>query len=193
MVYRDTWEKNGNEYLSMMYERLVLIHELLANDGNLFIHLNWHNHHYVKVLLDEIFGQQNFHNEIVYCYSGGGIPRKFLPRKHDIILWYSKDPKQYTYHPEYDAFTPGTIERGRTNVKGKYATLREEGTPLPDWWVDVKKIASPTDREKLYFDTQKSGELLERIIRVGSNEGDVVADFFAGYRNYPYFCNKIRS
>lgn len=180
VAYRDVWEKYGNEYLSMIYERLVLIHQLLANDGNLFLHLNWHNHHYVKVLLDEIFGRDNFHNEIIYCYSGGGIPRKALPRKHDVILWYSKQHNQYTYNPEYRKFSPGTIGRGRTKVKGKYAILREEGTPLPDWWADVKRIASPTDHEKLYFDTQKSEELVNRIIRMGSNPGDLVADFFAG-------------
>src|SRR5271157_3880600 len=177
IAYRDVWEKSGNDYLFMLYERFWLIHKLIAEDGNFFLHLNWHNHHYAKILLDEIFGRENFHNEIIYCFSGGGIPRKALPRKHDVILWYSKS-KNYTYNPEYHPFTPGTVDRGRTKVKGKYARLREEGTPLPDWWTDVKKIASPTDHEKLYFDTQKSEELIERIIRIGSNEGDLIADFF---------------
>ena len=115
----------------------------------------------------------------MYCYSGGGIPDREMPRKHDLIYWYSKTD-DWTFNTQYRSYSEGTIQRGRTAVKGENAKLREDGTPINDWWSDVKKITSPTDPEKLYYDTQKSEDLLSRIIRMASNEGDFVADFFGG-------------
>jgi len=180
-AYRDTWGKGIDSYLQMMYERLVLMRELLADNGSIYVHLDYRVGHYVKIIMDEIFSKESFRNEIVWCYSGGGIPRNAYPRKHDIILWYSKGAT-WTFNPQYRPYSEGTIQRGRTKVKGVYAAkgLRPEGTPVNDWWADIPKITSPTDYEKLYFPTQKSEALLDRIIRASSNEGDVVADFFCG-------------
>lgn len=175
--YGDIW--TNDEYLQFMYERLTILRELLSDDGNIVIHCDWHKAHHLRCILDEVFGIENFHNEIIYCYSGGGIPRTEMPRKHDNLFWYSKSSK-YTYNVIYRSYSEGSLQRGRSACKGENATLREEGTPLNDWWTDVKKITSPTDPEKLYYPTQKSEELLERIIYMYSNPGDLVFDCFMG-------------
>ena len=180
-AYRDTWGRGLDSYLQMMYDRLVLMRELLADNGAIYVHLDWHVGHYVKIIMDEIFGKENFRNELVWCYSGGGIPQNEFPNKHDIMLWYTKSDS-WVFNIQYRPYSEGTVQRGRTKVKGVYAErgLRPEGTPINDWWADIPKITSPTDYEKLYFPTQKSEALMERIINVASNEGDLVADFFCG-------------
>jgi adenine-specific DNA-methyltransferase len=185
-AYRDRWNLGLPSYLDAMAARFGAIYDLLSPHGSLFVHLEPVVAHYVKVVLDEIFGSSfgdsrrpGFRNEIVWCYSGGGIPRAEFPRKHDVILWYSKGDR-WTFNTQYRPYSEGTVRRGRTAVKGANAKLRSEGTPINDWWTDVKRITSPTDPEKLYYDTQKSEQLLERIVRVASNPGDLVADFFCG-------------
>src|SRR5690606_18549416 len=147
--------------------------------GSIYVHLDWHVNGYVKVALDEIYGKGQFRNEIIYCYSGGGLPEREMPRKHDNIYWYTKGVV-WTFNTQYRPYSEGTVQRGRTAVKGEDAQLRAEGTPINDWWPDVKKITSPTDPEKLYYDTQKAEELLTRIVQMGSNSGDLVLDIFGG-------------
>lgn len=175
--YGDIW--SSDEYLQFMYERLILLKELLSNTGSICLHCDWHKQHHLRCVMDEVFGGDNFHNEIIYCYSGGGIPKMEMPRKHDNLLWYSKG-KAWTFNTQYRDYSEGTLQRGRTAIKGENATLREEGTPINDWWTDIKKITSPTDPEKLYYPTQKSEELLERIISMLSKDGDLVFDCFMG-------------
>ncbi|RXZ43838.1 DNA methyltransferase [Crenobacter cavernae] len=178
-AYSDTWSDGTASYLEMITPRLILMRELLSDTGSIYVHLDWHVGHYVKLVLDEVFGKRSFRNEIIYCYSGGGIPDREMPRKHDVIFWYSKG-ESWVFNTQYRPYSEGTLQRGRTAVKGENAVLREEGTPINDWWPDVKKITSPTDPEKLYYDTQKSEELLARIIKMGSKEEALVADFFGG-------------
>lgn len=178
-AYADTWKDGTASYLRMIYPRLALMHALLSERGAIYVHLDWHVGHYVKVIMDGIFGQGSFRNEVVHCYSGGGIPDKEMPRKHDVLYWYTKG-KDWIFNTQYRAYSEGTLQRGRTAVKGENAKLREEGTPINDWWTDIKKITSPTDPEKLYYDTQKSEELLTRIIKMHSNQGMLIADFFSG-------------
>ena len=184
--YSDIW--NNDEYLQFMYERLVLCKELLSGNGSIYVHLDWHVVHHVRCILDEIFGQgavsgidstAGFRNEVIWCYSGGGVPRTEMPRKHDNLLWYTKG-SEWTFNTQYRAYSEGTMQRGRTAVKGENAQLRDEGTPINDWWSDVKKITSPTDPEKVYYPTQKSEELLSRIIEMHTNPGDLVFDCFMG-------------
>lgn len=183
-MYGDVWNKE--KYLNWMFENLFAIKEIMSPKASIFVHLDAHIGHYVKILLDEIFGEDRFRNEIVWCYSGGGIPKHEMPHKHDTIFWYSMFPEQekwddqWVYNPEYREYSEGTQQRGRTRVKGDNAALREEGTPINDWWTDVEKITSPTDPEKLDYPTQKSEALLSRIICLASNEGMRVADFFCG-------------
>ena len=176
-AYRDTWGRGLDSYLQWFYEAGVLLQELLAEDGSIYVHLDWHVGHYAKAILDEVFGSgalhgqdvPGFRNEIAWCYSGGGIPQRELPRKHDTIFWYTKGAT-WVFNPQYRPYSPGTVERGRTAIKGPDAKLRIEGTPVNDWWPDVKKITSPTDPEKVYFDTQKSEELLARIIKTSTRD-----------------------
>lgn len=98
-AYADTWEKGTVSYLEMMYPRLLMMKELLSDHGSIYVHIDWHVGHYLKIMLDDIFGKENFLNEIVWYYPGGlkAIPTYF-PRKHDVILLYSKSEKNYTYH-----------------------------------------------------------------------------------------------
>jgi DNA modification methylase len=179
--FEDRWEGGIQHYVDWMRKRVRELHRVLKPTGTLYLHCDWHASHYLKVMLDDLFGASNFRNEIVWCYSGGGIPRSDLPRKHDTILRYTKT-KDYFYSPVYRSYSEGTLQRGRTQVKGKYFAegLRAEGTPINDWWTDVPKITSPTDPEKLGYPTQKPEALLERILALSSREGDVVLDPFCG-------------
>jgi site-specific DNA-methyltransferase (adenine-specific) len=174
-------EDSISAYLVNMTIRLNELKRVMKSTATLYLHCDPTASHYLKLALDNIFKPTNFRNEIIWCYSGGGIPKYDFPRKHDVILRYSKTD-DYKYHPEYRPYSPGTVQRGRTAVKGKYFDqgLRKEGTPMQDWWTDIPKITSPDDPEKLGYPTQKHTALLERIIRSSSDEGDVVFDPFCG-------------
>lgn len=180
-AYQDFWEDGMSGYLRMLCPRLFLMRELLSEKGSIIVHLDWHAVHYVKVLLDEIFGCDNFRNEIAWCYGGGGAAKRTYPRKHDMLLWYTKG-NTWTFNKQFRPYTQGTLERGLTAVKGDKYTLSKEGAGLDDWWAgkDVQKILSPTAFENLKFNTQKPEGLLKRIIRGHSEKGDLVADFFCG-------------
>ena len=168
-------------FACFMAVRLLEMRRILKPTGSIYLHCDPTASHYLKAVMDAIFGQKQFRNEIIWCYAGGGIPRQDFPRKHDTILRFSKS-KRVTYNAVYRPYSEGTQQRGRTQVKGKYfeAGLNQKGTPVNDWWPDVKKITSPTDPEKVGWPTQKSLELYERIILASSNEGEVVLDPFAG-------------
>ncbi|MBI4186893.1 MAG: restriction endonuclease [Chloroflexi bacterium] len=168
-------------YLSMMAVRLVELHRVLKPSGSLYLHCDPTASHYLKLVIDQIFGAKNFRNEIVWCYRAGGVPRKGYPSKHDTLFFYTKG-RDFTFNHEYVPYTEGTLKRGLTKVKGKYFDkgLRPEGTPIQDWWSDIQKVLSPTAKEMLGYPTQKPVALLERIIKLSSNEGDIVLDPFCG-------------
>ena len=168
-------------FMCFMAVRLLEMRRVLKPTGSIYLHCDPTASHYLKACMDAIFGWKNFRNEIVWCYAGGGIPKRDFPRKHDNILRYSKT-KNFYYQPIYRPYSPGTQQRGRTAVKGKYFDqgLNPKGTPVNDWWADVKRIASPTDPEKTGWPTQKSLELYERMIQASSNKNDIVCDPFAG-------------
>ena len=151
----------------------------LAPDGAIYVHCDYRVSSYLRLALDEIFGRESFRNHILWLYSGGGVSTTEMPKKHDDIFWYTRGAS-WTYNAIYRQYSEGTIQRGRTAIKGESAKLRAEGTPINNWWPDIKKITSPTDPEKLYYPTQKSEELLKRILTLSSNAGDLVADFFVG-------------
>lgn len=194
-MYGDVWDKE--KYLNWMYENLMAIKAIMGSKASIFVHLDWHIGHYVKILMDEIFGEDRFRNEAIWCYSGGGTPKHEMPHKHDTIFWYSIGSgdeewnDQWVFNVEYRAYSEGTLQRGRTQVKGENAELRAEGTPINDWWTDVPKITSPTDPEKLDYSTQKSEALLLRIIKMCSNEEMLVADFFGGSGVTSAVANKL--
>lgn len=194
-MYGDVWDKE--KYLSWMYENLMAIKSIMSENASIYVHLDWHIGHYIKILMDEIFGEDKFRNEIVWCYSGGGTPKHEMPHKHDTIFWYSMESglekwnNQWIFNVEYRSYSEGTLQRGRTQVKGENAELRAEGTPINDWWTDIPKITSPTDPEKLDYVTQKSEALLHRIINMSSNNQMLVADFFGGSGVTAAVANKL--
>lgn len=199
--FSDIWEGGMPGYLMWLNARLYEMKRLLTKTGSIFVHLDWHASHYVKVEMDKIFGPgaggtpskgAGFRNEIAWCYSGGSTPTAEFPRKHDVILWYTRTGR-WTFNPQYRPYSEGTQQRGRTAVKGKYFDegLRPEGTPINDWWTDVKKITSPTDPEKIGYPTQKSEDLVGRIISVTTKAGAVVADFFVGGGTTPATAQRL--
>ncbi len=189
-AFQDTWEGGMDSFLDMLYSRLRLMRQVLAENGSIFVHVDWHSSHYVKILLDEVFGRDNFINEIVWCFGGGSSSRKHFQRKHDLIFWYARS-SEYTFNPQYRPYTSGTVQRGLTNVKGDRYKLNEEGALMQDWWVDINKILSPTARENLKFPTQKPKELIKRILLSASHPGSLVADFFAGSGTTAEVCNEL--
>ena len=181
VAYRDTWARGVDSYLSMMRERLVLIRDLLADDGLLWVHLDWRVGHYVKLLLDEVFGRENFINEIARLYAGGGQSKDFFPRKHEPIYLYAKG-KRWTFNADdvrvpYDSEYKATVfTRAGSRAAGRTYVPNAGGKVPEDWWL----FNRPYGDELLAYPTQKPEALLERIIKVGTNPGDLVADFFCG-------------
>jgi len=190
-AYRDTWSGGIASYLRYMYERLGLMRELLTENGSIFVHLSWHVGHYVKVMMDAIFGYDNFLNEIVWSYRTGGAPAKEpgFSRKHDIILFYSKsrEPKfnklkERVYY-EKPFFSPQKDKYGRyyadvilRNVLEDEINLILDNKILK---VNVKPVINVSS-ERLDFDTQKPEGLLTLLIMATTKPGDIVADFFCG-------------
>jgi len=182
-AYRDTWGKGLQSYLQMMYDRLVLMKELLVDDGSIYVHLDWHVGHYVKAIMDEIFGRNNFVNEIIWAYTGPRKSGNYFPRKHDNILLYSKTDK-YKFNPVYISHKSGLHNIGQvfSSEEEREEVVREleaKGKQVEDWWIDI--WATERYRSELVgYETQKPVALLERIIQSSSSEGDLVADFFCG-------------
>lgn len=181
--YTDIWANDN--YLQFMYERFLLLKELLAENGSLIVHLDPHKVHAIKCVLDEVFGsgldgKPGFRNEIIWGYGGGGAPKNFYPAKHDNLLWYAKG-ERWIFNKQYRPYSEKTLGRGLTQVKGDYQ-LSEEGAGLNDWWTDdnVQKILSPTAYENLKFPTQKPESLLRRIVSGHSDLGDIILDCFIG-------------
>jgi site-specific DNA-methyltransferase (adenine-specific) len=161
-----------NDFLGFLRPRMIEAHRVLAATGSLFFHIDYREVHYCKVMLDEIFGRECFQNEIIWAYDYGARATKRWPAKHDNILWYSKNPAQYTFNlNESDRIpymAPGLVGAEKA-ARGK--------TPTDVWW---HTIVSPTGKEKTGYATQKPLGVLERIVRVHSNPGETVLDFFAG-------------
>lgn len=168
-------------YLMNMTPRLVEIHRLLKPTGNVYLHCDPTASHYLKVIMDAVFGRENFRNEIVWCYRGGGVPRRNFARKHDVILRYSKS-NIYTFNPQYSEYSDASkvlVEsRGGTSIDGRVRDL-ERGAHMPDWWSDINSLQTWSP-ERTGYPTQKPVKLLDRIIRSSSNEGDIVMDPFCG-------------
>jgi site-specific DNA-methyltransferase (adenine-specific) len=178
--YHDSWD-DMDSYLQYLYERLALMHRLLAPNGTLYLHLDWHADSYARLILDEIFGAENFINEIIWTYHGPSPIRTAFNRKHDTILMYAKD-KQYVFNADairepYNPNTLATFKASRKAGFGKVPDL-ERGKVPEDWW--YFPVVARLHNERTGYPTQKPEALLERIILASSNKGDVVADFFCG-------------
>lgn len=176
-AYKDTWSGGIASYLKYMYERLVLMRELLVENGSIYVHLDWHVGHYVKVMMDEIFGYENFRNEIVWRYRRWTADSGTFQRMHDVILWYTKGQK-YIWNKQWESYSEKTIQRAISVDKKTPLKKDERGVSMSDIW-DVSYVHSQS-YETLGFATQKPEALLSRVILASSNPGDIVADFFCG-------------
>jgi site-specific DNA-methyltransferase (adenine-specific) len=161
-----------DDYLGFLAPRLEEARRILRPDGSMFLHVDYREVHYCKVLLDAIFGRECFLNEIIWAYDYGARSRSRWSAKHDNILWYAKDPDHYTFrHDEIDR-----IPYMAPDLVGHEKAARGK-TPTDVWW---HTIVSPNGHEKTGYATQKPLGVVSRIVQVHSNPGDLVVDFFAG-------------
>lgn len=189
--YTDIW--SNDEYLQFMYERLILLRELLSDNGTIYLHCDWHKSHLLRCLMDEVFGADNLLNEIAWCYQGTGRSPKQYKRKHDTLLFYRKGPnwtfnaasiglpfgekqiKKFSGKDEIGYYKEYTHADGK---KYRKYLSEDDYLPINDWWSDIYVIQDHSQR--LGYPTQKPESLLERIIKASSNEGDLVFDCFMG-------------
>jgi adenine-specific DNA-methyltransferase len=178
-AYSDTWSDGTASYLAMITPRLILMRELLADTGSIYVHLDWHVGHYVKLVLDEVFGRSNFRNEIVWCYTGPSNTKGWWPRKHDGIYYYGKSSKTY-FDPTTVRIPYKKLETGNTSgiFSGNH-TLDEDGKIPEDWWADITNVGR-IQSELLDYSTQKPEKLLERIIKASCPENGIVLDVNGG-------------
>jgi site-specific DNA-methyltransferase (adenine-specific) len=167
-----SFEDRFADFPAFLEPRLVEARRILKPAGSLFVHLDPRESHYVKVLLDRLFGRASFMNEIVWAYDYGARTRSRWPAKHDTILWYAMDPARYTF--EYDAID--RIPYAAPGLVGPEKAARGK-TPTDVWW---QTIVPTNSRERTGYATQKPLAILSRIVAVHSRPGDLVLDFFAG-------------
>ena len=221
--YNDSF--NHSTWLTFMKNRLEVAKELLTEDGNIFINLDWNEVHYCKVLMDNIFGRDRFRNEIVWCYNGPGSPKmKQLNRKHDTILWYSKSAENWVFNGDVVRMDSDVHVGGFNGEMGKEtsADYTEKGKIPEDWWEIIYNKSDLESELRTFYQegyvsensdwfkaavaarirvdgkkrtgylTEKPYKLIERIIKMGSNEGDLVLDFFAGSGTTGFVANYLQ-
>lgn len=191
-AYADTWEEGTISYLKVLYPRLILMKELLSDTGSIYVQTDWHVCHYVKLIMDDIFGKDNFRNEIIWAYSTLGRPKDRFALKHDNIYWYGKSKNAFfneneakiPYTQQYiDSHFRDVDEKGRQCRKrfdaGKWRIYYPDEGMIPNdvWDIPYENSMS---RLRVNYATQKPEALLERIIKSTSTEGSLVCDFFGG-------------
>ncbi len=170
-IHGVTYEDNTENFLGWLVNRLYLMRLALKDTGSILVHLDWREVHYVKVAMDAMFGRNQFKNEIIWAYDYGGRPSRNWPRKHDTILWYTKTDN-YTFNKDatdkIPYLAPGLVPADKTE-RGKI--------PTDVMW---NTIVPTNSKERVGYPTQKPLSLLERLVLVHSNPGDLVADYFCG-------------
>lgn len=189
--YTDRWQ-DGADYLNMLWPRLRAIHQLLPENGSLYVHLDWHASAHARLLLDEIFGPNNLINEITWVYHGPSPIRSAFNRKHDTILLFGKS-KDYTFHADavripYSDSTIKTFASSKKAGFGRQPDL-ERGKVPEDWW--YFPVVARLHKERTGFPTQKPESLVERMVLASSNNGDLVADFFCGSGTTPLLSARL--
>jgi len=192
-AYADTWKDGTVSYLKMLYPRLVLMRELLSERGSIYVHIDWHVGHYVKILLDDIFGKENFVNEIIWSYQGTGEPKKAYKRKHDNIFFYVKNiSSTYIFNESKAIEKVSDFSKSKYNKRdenGFYKEIRhKDGKVYKQYMKETMRmrdvwelpIINAQAKERLDYTTQKPEKLLELIVEISSNEDSIVADFFVG-------------
>lgn len=162
----------GTSYLDFLKERVVVARNVLSKNGSFFCHVDYREVHYVKVMLDEIFGRKSFMNEIIWSYDYGAKSKKRYSTKHDNILWYTKDSNNYIFN--YDKID--RVPYLAPSLCGPEKAKR--GKAITDVWFNT--IVPTNGKERTGYPTQKPLKILERIVKMHSNEGDLLLDFFAG-------------
>ena len=179
IAYRDTWGRGADSFLSMIYERLIIMKELLSDDGTIYVHCDWRLTSHIRQILDEVFGVDRHKNEIIWCYKSGGAGSNSFSRKHDTIYRYGvKDTTLFNSQKQKSYMAPGSgknpAQTYYEDANGSYTVVN-----VKDWWDDVGMLAT-SSYERVGYPTQKPEALLERIVNASTNEGDLVADFFCG-------------
>jgi adenine-specific DNA-methyltransferase len=186
-AYRDTWGLGIDSFIKMMFDRIQLMKELLSQNGSIFIHVDWRVNSYIRLIMDEIFGNENLQNQIVWYYRRWNIAGKSFAKNWDNIMYYVKSKGNHTFNQLFIPKSEKSSGKGKAwvSVIGddgvRRSVLTDEvskGVPMPDMW-DISMI-NPVGNERVGYPTQKPEELLARIIKACSNEGDLVADFFCG-------------
>ena len=196
LAYRDTWGKGADSFISMLYERLILMKDLLADDGSIYVHCDWRVNAYIRLVMDEVFGKENFLREIIWSFdtkSGYKTIVKNYIRSHETVLFYAKESGSKIFNKQFENYGKKYLERfkkidkdGRQYRDDRGSGIRQyldelKGVPVADVWRDIKSFQqAATSSEYLAYPTQKPEKLLERIIKASSNEGDIVCDFFCG-------------
>ena len=196
-AYSDIWDGGIDEYIDFLYERLLLMRNLLSERGSIYVHLDWHVSHYIKVIMDEIFGKENFQNSLIWAYPAASAKtRRFFIRSFDTILFYTKsndytfndDPEIYMEYSDRVKFALKEDDKGMFYYRGgshngiklsQKVYVTNKGIFPRDVWTDIPYIRANT-MEYQAFSTQKPERLLKRIILASSNKDDIVADFFCG-------------
>lgn len=193
-MYGDVWDKE--KYLNWMYENLLAIKSVMSETASIYVHLDWHIGHYVKILMDELFGDDCFINEIIWKYAGAMSSKRCFGKKHDTLFWYSRneDKHIFNYNEVRDEYSPTTLARNRYSNNGSSDRVlnykpNEDGKYPEDVW--EISIINPFSKERLDYATQKPEALLEKVIKSASNEGMLVADFFGGSGVTAAVANKL--
>lgn len=190
-AFEDRWQGGIEHYIDWMKPRLRECHRVLKNTGLMYLHCDWHANAHLRILMDEIFGENNFQNEIIWCYKGGNATRRFR-QKHDTIFLYSRTDK-YTFNTDatripYNVKLLATTELDENNKRFYRTGQNESGKiylhplgQLPyDWWDNIPSSTMAHGKELIGYPTQKPEALLKRIIEASSNKGDIVLDPFCG-------------
>jgi DNA modification methylase len=221
-AYRDTWGAGRDSWFTMMYERLVLLRDLLAETGTIYVHLDWYVGHHLRPVLDEVFGENNSLGEIIWAYgspSGGRAAGKKLVKAHDLIYVFAREAGKQKYQPVYLPYSEKYIkdwfrwededgrryrqrqrrdkETGETYWERQYLD-ESKGVPASTVWSDIQQVyADPRAYKKgmrseiTGYPTQKPERLIERIIELSTEPGDLVADFFCGSGTTPAVAEKL--
>jgi site-specific DNA-methyltransferase (adenine-specific)/adenine-specific DNA-methyltransferase len=179
----------GAKFVEFLRKRLIFLRELLADDGSIYVHLDWKKVHYVKAIMDEIFKENNFLNEVVWYYRRWNIATNLFARNHDTLLYYAKKYGSHIFNNLYIPKSPKSSGNGKAwqSVIGEDGVRRSvlldkesKGVPMPDMWEISMINPVGLERKLVEYPTQKPEELLERIINASTNSGDIVLDAFAG-------------
>ncbi|MCA2999566.1 MAG: site-specific DNA-methyltransferase [Rhodocyclaceae bacterium] len=188
IAYRDTWGRGADSFISMIYERLILMRDLLHPDGSIYVHCDWRVTGYMRLALDEVFGKDNIRNELIWTFTGPGSPGMAqFNRKHNTIYWYSRSKDNWIFNDKsirvaHDEKTTDNFKGGLAGSGFRSGTYDLPEGKIPEsWWEMAIAQRFPIDGiKRVGYPTEKPWALIERILKTSSNENDLVADFFSG-------------